>query len=813
MKRMRFFYHFLGGVYFAILLIASVALFVIAGTFLESSTQSHRYAAQLIYDSPFFALLLWGFFINILLSAFRRWPFRIKHIPFLLTHFGLLMILGGALAKHYFGLQGTLSVLEGSGSHEIFESDSYAIFLEDREGLSAYYPLQKTLAGGFKKTIMNNGKEFKINLLQYFPHSVERMASWIKGDHLSIQGLHPMPIQEIDEKVEIIESSGKVRFHSNAPPHAIYALRSSDPSSIVAKIYRQHAFIRIGERANGALLVECPLEEALQKPIFWIDNQGSKHLVKMTLNFPFSSIDGFNAPAIEIQFIRNDSPAQHMTVPLDGGQALLNLNKTTPYLGDLPWTVDIVRDPAILFIEDTQKDVHIVTFDDYGQIGSKIIHSDNLGSIFSYQRGFGGYSVRTSLSPIGSFGRIIREEVLLQQISHQLQLAIDKKIQLSPPLQIVYEACLNSGRDFAEIVMDYLKHWANSPRWLYPEEEPLSPRVSSVLEHLDWNSLPAQILQACKWTTLFFRPLEPSLQQGSDFFELLRDKKWPLLSILEAQRPSQGLCTTEESATLLTMLTQQIFAAANLSRLHDDLSFEQSDAQKNALWLSAYFRAHEIHLSSILPQPSVEEMFALLKEYTLKRNLPNIFDPIELETFITPMHKALPQKKKVEDNSPSVVLHVQQERNSQMIALTYDRQGNGLKWPIFQGAYSLRFQPLFREIPYHLRLRSARQINYANSSQPFSFESDLLITDRRTGIQQEKTISMNHVHETWDGYRFYLASMTPSGETDVKHVRIIVNYDPTKYWLTYPGACILSLGIILLFWMRPYQKRKNQNKG
>src|SRR4051812_16691922 len=102
MKLVKSLYYFLGGVYFALILISSVALFVIAGTFIESLTQSHSYAALFTYENPLFSALLWGFFINILFSATRRWPFKWKHIPFLITHLGLLMILAGVLAKHYF---------------------------------------------------------------------------------------------------------------------------------------------------------------------------------------------------------------------------------------------------------------------------------------------------------------------------------------------------------------------------------------------------------------------------------------------------------------------------------------------------------------------------------------------------------------------------------------------------------------------------------------------------------------------------------------------------------------------------------------
>ena len=66
---------------------------------------------------------------------------------------------------------------------------------------------------------------------------------------------------------------------------------------------------------------------------------------------------------------------------------------------------------------------------------------------------------------------------------------------------------------------------------------------------------------------------------------------------------------------------------------------------------------------------------------------------------------------------------------------------------------------------------------------------------------------MNNVHETWEGYRFYLSNISPSGEESVKRIQLVVNHDPAKYWLTYPGAIILSIGILLLFWLWPYGKK------
>jgi len=58
------------------------------------------------------------------------------------------------------------------------------------------------------------------------------------------------------------------------------------------------------------------------------------------------------------------------------------------------------------------------------------------------------------------------------------------------------------------------------------------------------------------------------------------------------------------------------------------------------------------------------------------------------------------------------------------------------------------------------------------------------------------------VYETWDGTRFYLSNITPKDESAAKTVQITVNRDPAKYFLTYPGGCVLALGIVLLFTRR-----------
>src|SRR5262249_46812613 len=153
-------------------LIGVTALAVIAGTLLESRTGSHLFAAQITYEHPFFQLLLSLYFVNILLSALRRWPFKIRHIPFLITHLGLLMILAGTMIKNRFGLQGQMSIWEGSASQQVLLPHTFALHVEGRPHLAedpvgCMLPLPSFRPGIYFPYLF---PDLKCRLIAYAPH-------------------------------------------------------------------------------------------------------------------------------------------------------------------------------------------------------------------------------------------------------------------------------------------------------------------------------------------------------------------------------------------------------------------------------------------------------------------------------------------------------------------------------------------------------------------------------------------------------------------------------------------------------------------
>lgn len=180
---------FLGGLPLALTLIGLAAVLVIIGTFIESNAASHGLADKWIYKSPLFQLLLAGFFINILTSALMRYPFKRRHIPFLLTHLGLLMVIAGVFIKQQWGVQGSIELMEGTSGSHLALPGTQALIVENRKGKIVRYPIDKPFPLPFKK-------------MAVLPHAKETYHSWIEGDTLHLLGQKPLKIP-VDQIVSL----------------------------------------------------------------------------------------------------------------------------------------------------------------------------------------------------------------------------------------------------------------------------------------------------------------------------------------------------------------------------------------------------------------------------------------------------------------------------------------------------------------------------------------------------------------------------------------------------------------------------------
>ncbi len=767
MKALVRIYEFLGGIHFAILLITLAICFVIAGTLIESQTGSHLHAAYFTYSSPYFAYLLWGFFINIALSAARRWPFQRKHVPFLITHFGLLMTFGGAIVKTYYGLQGNMVLVEGGGSQELLLADTHALHLERRS-----HPFQKTNFQISLKTLPLQfsipSSSLRVTLLEQLPHVHSKWRAWLFDQWAYFKGIDPIPVESQ------IELSKKIRYlHPDGSSWRVLAMRSEKTEEAIRQAYLQHLKIRVRERATGAVLFDKPLQEALDFPTPCL--QGNL-TAELQFNDPLFFKDF--KPSLSLRL--SSTPHEQMLIPLTGPAALQNLNLSTPHLGKNRIEIDLIQDPLIFFVDPIKCPSFCFCFDPYGAITQHPLPQEQLDKMIVYDHGFGGYATQLSIPPPKN--RLEREQLLALFLEQELRQSFSQHSTLIPPLQMLKNHCAATNRDFPKLFVDFLSHWSASGKWICSEN--FIP-----LDGLTWED--PLIKKAAALAAHLFSSLTPQLENGGELLEILSQKRWPFIQELVQQ-------TSEEEQ--LTALTQQCFQVAEW------LSVPIAEVPSSAL-LSAYLKAYQIDLNQLLPISEEREGYS---EFTEKFHLflaAHAGNPLLIESPLIMHHEQATPSEKWEENIPKIFLQLNHGDESDAIALAYDRTGRGNKWPALGGEYLLRFQPEIRSLPYRVRLRQARQINYANSLQPFSYESQLIIRDQRTQQLSEVSLRMNEVYETWDGYRFYLANITPSDESDIHRVHLVVNYDPTKYWLTYPGAAILSLGMLLLFWRGGRKKR------
>ena len=105
--------HALGSLDLAMLLLITLTGVCAAATFLESGF-SARVARAYVYGSPWFNLWLILLCLNLICSAATRWPWQRHHAGFVITHAGIIILLGGALLGRARGFEGSLDLSRGA---------------------------------------------------------------------------------------------------------------------------------------------------------------------------------------------------------------------------------------------------------------------------------------------------------------------------------------------------------------------------------------------------------------------------------------------------------------------------------------------------------------------------------------------------------------------------------------------------------------------------------------------------------------------------------------------------------------------------
>ncbi|MBI4868938.1 MAG: cytochrome c biogenesis protein ResB [Candidatus Wallbacteria bacterium] len=109
------------------------------------------------------------------------------------------------------------------------------------------------------------------------------------------------------------------------------------------------------------------------------------------------------------------------------------------------------------------------------------------------------------------------------------------------------------------------------------------------------------------------------------------------------------------------------------------------------------------------------------------------------------------------------------------------------------------------DVPFSLKLLKFKEDKYPGSMQSATYESKVKLEDKELGRNEELVISMNEPL-LYRGYTFFQSSFIP-GESYT--TVLSVSRDPGK-WPTYIGYILMTIGMLLMFYAKPFLARWDQ---
>jgi hypothetical protein len=133
--------NFFGSLKLAVTLLSTIAVVLTVTTFYESGSGT-RSATVHVYQSWWFNYVLLGLLaVNVAAAALTRWPWKRRHVGFVITHTGIIVMLAGCGAAFHYGTEGMMNLRVGNpptSTVRIFEGG------EPSEAISVVVPETNT---------------------------------------------------------------------------------------------------------------------------------------------------------------------------------------------------------------------------------------------------------------------------------------------------------------------------------------------------------------------------------------------------------------------------------------------------------------------------------------------------------------------------------------------------------------------------------------------------------------------------------------------------------------------------------------------
>ncbi len=174
----------LGSLPMAVLLLLAIGTVLAWGTIYESRFGTAA-VQQTIYQSRWFQALLAFLGLNLAVAAYARYPWRRKHVPFVLAHIGIILILLGGIVGARFGLEGQLLIPEGGASSELALPQKVLSVYEPNPGVHHRFPVHFEARAWVHEPALSlavplKDRSLELTVDRYYPNA--EMSEAVLGD-------------------------------------------------------------------------------------------------------------------------------------------------------------------------------------------------------------------------------------------------------------------------------------------------------------------------------------------------------------------------------------------------------------------------------------------------------------------------------------------------------------------------------------------------------------------------------------------------------------------------------------------------------
>ena len=266
----------IGSLKLAVPLLVAIAAVLAWGTIYESRLGTAA-VQRFVYRAWWFQGVLAFLAVNLAVAALERYPWKRRHLPFVLAHLGIILILIGGILGGRLGIEGQLLIPEGQAERLLQLPGNRLIVSQPNPGLTQSFPTQFDTQAWIHEPhatfpVTVGGRQVQLTADRYYPDAVTNEE--IRADGAQENPAIQLELEHAPQQESLwLFARDPERFGSGwGPGHALFLAPASpaqldrllEPAKTPAASSRGNVTLRFQAPART---LEIPVPDEVGRPV------------------------------------------------------------------------------------------------------------------------------------------------------------------------------------------------------------------------------------------------------------------------------------------------------------------------------------------------------------------------------------------------------------------------------------------------------------------------------------------------------------------------------------------------------------------